>query len=251
MKIATFATFPERDQFAQRVAEDILPQVDRLQIYFNGYRAIPDWAKAGTKESVIHGFLGQGEDDLGDAGKFFLHDEEDAYYIVIDDDLYYPPDFVEQLVAGIEKYGRQVAVTFHGRLLNPALSGRYTSYYRGAGHVLRSCRTLGTVKQDTYIHCPGTNAFAYHTDTIRFHIDDFKHYWPDGRNMADIWTGIKCKAQGVPIVCLAHQQGWITHQPIDLERTIYAWEVNNDGVQTKAINEFGPWPFPRHVELTT
>lgn len=245
--IATVATIRRRQDQLHRVLMDIWPQVDEVYVYLNDY-AQGDWNPPMAYPNVHPQFSGDEppdpEGNLGDAGKFFPHDLHDnCYYITIDDDLLYPKDFVETLVAGIEKYQRSVAVTFHGRVLNPFMS-EYTSYYRGVGEQIASGRVLGSVPVDFPVHFPGTGAFAYHTDTIRFDITDFTRYWPEGRNMADIWAGIKLKKKRVPCICLAHEEKWITHQPINYQDTIFEQTKNKDADQTRAINEARPWGFP-------
>jgi hypothetical protein len=243
---ATLATIKEREQFFYRVCQDLHKQVHGIQAYLNDYDEPPAWQHDFPNLKL---FMAQDEDgDLGDAGKFYKHDQPDSFYVVVDDDLFYPSDFVAVLIDGIERYDFAAAVTLHGRILNPMLNNRFTSYYRDPRAALVQCRTLDHVFKDTVIHCPGTNAFAYHTDTITFDIADFKRYWPKGRNMGDIWSGIKCREQGVPVVCLAHAGGWVRHQPIDLSRTIYEWEKDRDEDQTRAINEFGPWLLPKPLE---
>jgi hypothetical protein len=60
--------------------------------------------------------------------------------------------------------------------------------------------------------------------------------------MADIWAGIRLKEQGVPCVVLAHDRNYVRHLPMDLSDNIYNRYFQHDIDQTRAVNEYGPWP---------
>jgi hypothetical protein len=55
--------------------------------------------------------------------------------------------------------------------------------------------------------------------------------------MADIWFSLAANTAGMARTVLAHDEGWIRHGEINMERTIFAAYVNRDAMQTKAFNE--------------
>lgn len=218
--MASMATFPERLEAMQDVVKAILPQVDKLKVYLNGYEAVPEFLNHEKVEAIL------GE-DLGDAGKFYRNEEWDGYVICIDDDLEYPPNFVDGLLHGIEKYKRQAVVSYHGRTLKAT---PIASYYRKSCEALYRC--LSELKKDQVAHILGTGVMGYHSSTIRPAIEDFPK-----PNMADIWLGLKAQREGVPMVVLRHQEGYIRHSAkVNLERTIASWHKGADEVQTSVCN---------------
>lgn len=223
MVIAHVATVAERSSNLAQVINDILPQVSKLYVYLSkGYESVPAWLDLLRlkHDERIRPILPAY--DKGDAGKFACHFEE-GYHVTVDDDLFYPPDFVEKLVKGCQRYATPVSC--HGRSFG---SFPIESYYRSA---TETYRCLGEVKEDVAVQFPGTGVFCYHTSQIRFALNDFPQ-----KNMADVWAGIKCHQQKVRVMCLAHKEGWIRHQPIN-GGSIWAEEHNNDQRQTEAVNE--------------
>ena len=243
--IATLAALPDRAEYLSRVVDSLLPQVDAVVVWLNGWSAedrsrwIP---RLPAKVRIEHGRKVDGvTPNVGDAGKFVSLPEFVGYRLTCDDDLEYGPDYVghmvkgveryglsdyvEHMIAGVERYGRKAVVSLHGR--------RFTafpveSYYRGTRE---SFHCLAEQLQYEPVHCPGTGVMCYHTDTISFSEDDFPL-----PNMADLHVGLKCEKLGIPRIALAHPKGMITHLPIDLTTTIHAQLRNRDEAQTRLVN---------------
>jgi hypothetical protein len=92
----------------------------------------------------------------------------------------------------------------------------------------------GEVKDDTFVHECGTGCMALHTDTFRFTLDMFTF-----TNMSDILAGIAIQKQSVPIVIMAHKQGWTWFSSkCDNVYSIHNFLNQADAIQTKTINEF-------------
>jgi len=210
MIIASMATVPGREKICEKALCSIEQQVDSLYYW----------------KSVIH-------NRMDDARKFYCL-IEDGYFFTIDDDIIYPPDYAEKMIAAIEKYDRKAVVTLHGKRVRPPIE----SYYNGGAYKKYHC--LGTVEGDHRVHIPGTGVMAYHSDTIRFSMDDFPE-----ENMADIQAGIKCNALGVPVMVIEHAYNYLTYQePPDV--TIWERYARNepDTIQTRLVNETKWLPLP-------
>src|SRR5262249_21870958 len=85
---ASLASVPGRAEPLQAVVAALLPQVDALNVYLNGYEETPpflDDDRIVVAHSREHG-------DRGDAGKFFWAGEVDGYHLLCDDDMGYPAD---------------------------------------------------------------------------------------------------------------------------------------------------------------
>lgn len=222
---ASLCSIPTRKADLARVVASLEPQVDHLNVFLNGYPGIP----AFLKKDWITVARSQDHEDRSDANKAFWTGSVKGYHFLCDDDLIYPPDYVERLIAGIETRGRRAVVGAHGRVLKPVLK----NYYRSAQKVHRC---LGRVQLDAAVHILGTGALAYHTDTLALTWADF----PQG-DMADIWFGIACQKQQVPSVVMRHQPGWMLLTKEGQNDTIFERASKDDGRQTAVLRSAAPW----------
>jgi hypothetical protein len=227
------ASIPSRRDTLRQVVERLLPQVDSLGIYLNNYLDVPDFLK-NPKISVVRS---QDEGDRGDAGKFFWVDKVQGYYFTCDDDLLYPPDYIENLLKVIEDYGRRVVVGVHGAILKEPL----TSYYQSR-KVLHFCKALGA---PTQVHVLGTGTVAFHTSTIKVTPADFPK-----PNMADIWLAVLGQVQQVPFLCVPRGEDWI--KDMDTTDSIFNNSAHRTGsaqdtanLQTQVIQRYQPWKMPQ------
>ena len=212
------ATIPERWQALLEALASLEGQADAVFVYCNGLDARPEYLPAWVK--CLTG------PDAGDAGKFAPATMGIAgdVHVTCDDDLIYPPNFVQRLVEGVERYN--CPVSFHGRRQKAPTA----SYYRGVHHGL-PC--LGFVPFDQDCTVIGTGCMAFRPADVPVRDADF--FAP---NMADILFSRRCAELGVPRMVLAHAAGYIRHSDkVDLSRTIFAAHVNHDDVQTRIFNE--------------
>lgn len=201
---ASLATIPAREAQLRHVVAALLPQVDELGVYLNGYDRVPSF----LRDDQIRIARSQDHGDRGDAGKFAWAGTSSGYHLACDDDLAYPPDYVERLVAGIERHARRAVVGFHGCVLH----AQSADYHRGR-RLLHFWRAL---RADTPVHVLGTGLAGYHASTIRVRPEDFRE-----ANMADVWLGLLGQHQRVPFVCLHHEAGWLRELP-GVTESLYA-----------------------------
>ena len=182
----------------------------------NNYESVPEF----LYHDKIHATL---EDNvLGDAAKFLHVAEQDGYVLVCDDDLIYPPDYVEYMCDKVDEHNCPVS------LLGKVYTDRPIKSFRTGYTELHRC--LGEVDNDYLCDVIGTGAMAYHTDHIEVDISDFKM-----RNMADIWMALLAHEQGVRLVAVQHTKGYVKH--VTYEDRIWAGTVD-DSVQTMILNSF-------------
>lgn len=218
---ASLASIPSRQKMLQKVVESLLPQVDRLNVYLNGYKMKPlflNHAKITTAMSRKHG-------DLGDAGKFFWSGEVEGYHFVCDDDIVYPADYVSRTIATIDDTG--AVVSYHGVKL---LGGSY--YEPGAREVHHFAKLLDSNSQ---VHIGGTGVMAYDTSRVKVSLKDFPT-----PNMADVYMGALCQRQGIPIVCPAHAAGWL----VGLKTAKSIYDAKDASVIDTVIAAHEPWTLP-------
>ena len=220
--IASMAAIPARARHLPRVVESLLPQVDRLRVYLNGYSEVPKCLRhprVDVARSQDHG-------DKGDAGKFWWIARTQGYVFTVDDDIVYPPDYVATYLRAIEGRKRRAVVATHGRTLKRQLR----SYYKDStvfsfGADLARART---------VHVAGTGTTGYHSSTLKLTPQHFSTGF-----MADVHLAVAAKAQGVPLVVLPHRSDWLSM--IKLDDTIYSRFARSDAPQTNLLNSVGPW----------
>ena len=191
---ASLASIPARSAALRHTVESLLPQVDRLGVYLNGYTGVPKFLRGDPRIDVARS---QTHGDRGDAGKFFWVEAEDYdYHLTCDDDLVYPPGWTETLIAGVERYHRRALVGMHGARLveHPA------DYHRS---VETRFHCLGAVEGEHAVHVLGTGAMAWHR-SLSVPPDIF-----ECPNMADLWLARWANGRGVPRIVLPHRRGWL------------------------------------------
>jgi FkbM family methyltransferase len=193
---ASLASVPSRRESLRRTVASLLPQVDRVGVYLNGYNGVPKF----LEHERIDVARSQDHGDRGDAGKFYWSDAGDFdYHLTCDDDLIYPQDWAKTLVAGVERHGRRAAVGTHGALLKPGARD-----YHGSVKARYHC--LKDVLREHPVHVLGTGVACWHS-SLDIGPRVFRH-----PNMADIWLAEWAQREGVPLIVLPHKAGWLRLQ---------------------------------------
>lgn len=183
---ATMATIPERAGARAMAVESLLPQVDRLIVSF-GHEA-------------------------GDQVKFDCCQEaRDVFILGVDDDLVYPPDYVERTVAGLQEYGYGAVVGWHGFTINQDGS-REDTY-----------RCLGPVDERVKVDVIGTGVVGFHSDVLQLVPSDFPT-----RNAAMFWVAVKATELGLPLVILPHTERWFPAY-VEHQRTMWSETFDETG----------------------
>ena len=183
-------------------------------------------AQASIDTITVYDSPREGRED--DARKF-LGEPESGYMLTVDDDLIYPPDYAETMINHLDRLRAihgPCAISLMGRVIK----GRISSYYNDRVNAFKY--DWRDHDEATHrIHIPGTGVFAYHTDDVRFTMDDFPQ-----QNMADIMVGVKCNALGIPLFRVSPPRSkWIKAQ--DVPDSIWDRDHMNDNVHTDIINK--------------
>jgi len=218
MITAQIASLPARVETLRLTVNSLIDQVDLLFVGLNNYVAVPDFLENNRK--IISILM---DNSLGDAAKFYDIDQRSGYVLTCDDDLVYPPGYVEKMIDGVKRHGGIVSLLgkrYDKRPINSFRSG-YTALYR----------CLSRVPADHEVHLGGTGAMALHTDNIKLSIEDFPR-----PNMADIWVAKAAFEQGVKIHVLAHPSRYVGHHRYS--RRIWIMERSRNGFHTETLNSF-------------
>ena len=222
--VACVATMPCRAAQLEIACASLLPQVDRMFIYFNDYAAeqVPEWAVCDpsitwvTSNECPYG-------DLGDVGKFFFCSQEmkDVFRIsgdvfTFDDDIVYPEWYVEQTRQKLSEDSLSCSLlSYHGAILHKGC----TDYH--------SQKTIfevkGGVAQLTKVHVGGTGCMSFRSSLFAPSLKMFQH-----TNMSDILVAKWAKENGVNVYVLPHQEGDFRIL-LEAQNTIFAATFRRDG----------------------
>lgn len=203
MITANIATYSGRKDFLPKVIESLKRQtmkLDAIRVWYNDYE--PE-----NVPGIVQHFNGM---DYTDRGKFIWLDNirvtgKHEIYFSCDDDLEYPPDYVERTLEGMNRHPGKV-VSYHGR----RLKGENKNYY----FEHQAYNFLATINEDKDIEVPGTGVTAFDTRVL---IPDIIQY--NDNCMADVLMALEMAKAGVKGVCLSHKRGWVNNLPA--EDTIY------------------------------
>ncbi len=137
-----------------------------------------------------------------------------VWRIVCDDDLIYPPDYIERMIAAAKTLGCPVSA--HGVTLKRS----FFSYYRS--REVHHCTRR--VREAQQVDVLGTGALCYRSDWLDLAIEDFPL-----ENMADTQLAVLMKKRGIPGYVVPHEAGWIKLADPNDRDTIWHASRRRDG----------------------
>ena len=200
---ANLATIEARKGTLQEVVDSLRFQVDVVRVYGNDY--VPQLE--GDNVEVYSG------PDYTDNAKFFWLPISKGLYLSCDDDIIYPPNYVNTILKARNKYPN-TWLTFHGRKLKGLNLNYYTEHH--------SYQCLRDVEGDYEVDVVGTGVSAFDTDLIKF--DPLT--WNDYR-MSDLLASLELAKKDIKAVCLGHKRFWIKSAKSHLRQSIHQREQGN------------------------
>ena len=180
--LAVVVTMPGRP--LERVLESLRPQVDELAVYCNSFSSAP---KSAALADRVHC---DPDNTAGASGKFFLTRSWDGIYLACDDDLCYPPDYVQVMCDAVRQWDGRALVTCHGRVLHVGCFQAARSSYRA----FDNCH-------ERWLNYPGSCALAFDTRL------EVPNVFP--KNNEESALAVWAQQHGVPIWLLPHEAGWL------------------------------------------
>ena len=207
-------TIERRDNLIDTI-NSIINQVDKLIIYQNGYKEKKD-NLLNEKIEIISSL--DTKIDMGDAGKFYsVSKYKNSYYFSIDDDLIYPPDYVEKTINHLTELNNQSVVSYHGKNFSKFSKSYYSDLERHNNY-----RCLDRVNENKIIEFPGTGVMCFHTDYFKLKFENFEY-----PNIADVFLGIELIKQNKNCICLKHEENWIKQRNINFDKSLYNLNKSN------------------------
>lgn len=214
MIIGKMATYPKREKELRQAVMSVLPQVDKLIICLNEYKTIPAWLTGEKRiESIIP------KRDLKDLGKFITVDHDYSYCVYFDDDILYPPDYVETIITGLNNSATSSVVSFHGSIYSPpvfSFNPKKLKAYLGFRLKLSNPEWYRRVypfhqKLETkkWVEQVGTGVLALRKE----HEPPLK-YMENSIKFVDVRFSKWCFENKIKMVCLERPANWIREQSV-------------------------------------
>jgi len=220
-RVAAIATLANRVETFQKVLPVIHAQVDHVFIYLDGYSVPPIFLESFDRVTVRRA---EEVGDLHASSRFLcLQDLSTPTVVVIaDDDIIYPPDYVDRLVNALQQLDGRAVVGVHGRIFLPP----HQSYVRDAT-IFHFTREL---IQARHVHELGTGTCAF----ISSNLDVDPREWGRG-DMDDIIVATEAQRRGLPRIAVARAAGWVKAHVQNQPDSLWAKTLIDDSEQSRRM----------------
>jgi len=199
------ASIPSRCEGLRRVVADLLPQCNKMFVYLNHYSNEPGFL-VHPKIEVFHS---EAHGNHGCPGKFYRAADHGGYFFAVDDDIFYPSNYVEKMCEAVDRWRACVGV--HGiRLRNFPVVDYYSERDR------ETFRFSKARAEDSLVDILGTGTLAFHTRHVKV-----TSAWFDHPQLSDIPVAADLQRQGVKRVCVARTAGWLKEMPESSEPSLF------------------------------
>ncbi len=215
--VAGMATMPSRAATTSRAIASVVSQVDRLWLFLDRFDSVPSYAE----HERIRVVRSQDVGDLRANGKLLAVEREPhpCVFFGVDDDIEYPPDYCETLVAHIERYRGKAIVGVHAAVL-PAVVDSYGQDIKVLHRRADQARAEG-------VDLLGSDSLAFRTSTLAFDVHD----WPDV-NMVDLSFARTARERSISLVTVPRAANWIRALDENQDDSIWAGVLRDDSRQT-------------------
>jgi hypothetical protein len=252
MIVASMASLSSRVKLLEQTVASLLPQVDAVCVYLNGYPRVPDCLK---QPKVLHAVLSVDAGWRGAEAKLWFWDgdefvgaprwQPDDVALICDDDIVYPVDYAEQMTAALARRPGTIACV-HGSIMTEPFV-RYAESRMVA-------RTVGSLDRDTQVHIPGTGTMAFRYGDMAGVLEGALRRDFVWSHAVDPHVAVICHRQSIPIWSVARPPRWLVTPPHPTEgMEIFSTRtgVANDVAETAILKGAGPWPtLPVAADMT-
>lgn len=231
-RIGGMATMPTRAHTLAIALDSILPQVDRLFLYFDKHERVPDFVAGRPK---IVPLLPAQYGPIGGDGKLLgaLLMGSPCLYFCFDDDIFYPLGYVELLASGLERHRFGALVGIHAtRFVAPHLS------YRRHRQVLHFSAPLAS---DVPVDEIGAGTLAFHSGRFRVDPRAWRYH-----TMGDLMVAIEGVRRGLPRIALRRPARFVMPLEEVQHDSLFRKLLQDDSLETaimrRVLDEFpGGW----------
>jgi hypothetical protein len=193
--VAGMATLEARKETFSLALPTVMGQVDRLYLYLDGYREVPEFVRGDPRIAAV---LSHDLPNLHANGKLLglALEPGDFLYVSVDDDFSYSPRFVDHLRTGLSRYDDRAVVGYHGVMLRRPLTG----YNRDKTTIPYTSRPL----EDRTVDAIGTGAAMFRSSHLRFDVRTWPH-----TNMVDLGLAVEAARMKLPMISLARRKRYL------------------------------------------
>jgi hypothetical protein len=221
--VAGMATMPSRSATFPYALRSILRQVDRVYLYLDGHTDIPDVVRGNPRIVITRS---QDVPGLRANGKMLGLAREDraCLYVAVDDDIYYPRNFIASLRRALAAFGDTAVVGYHGSIL-----ARPLVRYNADRAVFPYTTALDESRP---VDVLGTGAVMFSSRALRFDVRS----WPF-TNMVDLGLAIEAARANVPMICIARKRKSVLMLDGIQRDSIFAALKRDDSRQTELARQ--------------
>lgn len=212
------ASVLEREEQLKIVVERIAQQYGGhkviIQLVLNFYNEVPEWL---SQFDFVVPHLNPNNTNAHDSIWEFV--PNDGYIFIMDDDIFYPLDFFENLILSVERHKRRAVCTCHG-----------SNFLLPAKDYMDSRVTYGftdKMERDIFVDLCGVGVCAWHTDTFDKQpaLADFRIPF-----MRDLFFSKFCLHRDVKIVNIQRPGNWL--QGLETPGlSVWSQTINNSGLR--------------------
>ncbi len=216
--IGSIATMPSRANTFKKTLNSILPQVNQLYVFLDGFEEIPLEL---LKQPNCHITLLPQQGSLHASSRFLAPHlfGSDATVILFDDDILYPPDYVAQAKLALAQYGGKAIIGFHGTIFLPP----HLSYARNR-HTFHFATKLD---MDTHVHELGCGTAAFHSSKFRPDPATWRHH-----QMDDLYMAAEALKTKLSLISIKREANWLTPLAENQKDSLWRATQQNDRAQT-------------------
>ena len=193
LRVFSLASIPERYENLTHIIPDILAQADVLHIHWVGYKT--PVSNAWQDPNIIHHTWAKAGSQIR-FQPYALY--SNAYFFSIDDDILYPPNYAEKMIAAMQQYKNKVVCCLHGNNINLV---KRSQFYTKDRKNINFKNALGANRR---ILIPGTGTTCFYTPHMKINFQDYVEY-----NMSDVYTGCFLAKQHIPVVAIQREAMWL------------------------------------------
>jgi hypothetical protein len=220
-RVAAMATMASRLETFRKVLPVIHAQVDHVFIYLDGYTAFPKFLENFDRVTV---YKAEDVGNLHCSSRFLCLQELNAPAVVamVDDDIIYPPNYIDRLVGELKECDGNAIVGVHGRIFVPP----HKSYVRDAV-VYHFAKEL---PRSRHVHAVGVGTCAFVASNFPVNPREW------GRtDMDDINVAIEAQRRGLPRTAIARADGWMKPHPEPQADSIWNKMRADDSEQSRLM----------------
>jgi hypothetical protein len=194
-RIVAIATQPARLQTFEVMLPAIHGQADRVFVYLDGFYTVPGFL---TRFDRVVVRRSEALGDLHASSRFLCLQQLDspAVVAIVDDDILYPPDYLEKMAAILQRWNGGAVVGVHGRIFVPP----HMSYVRNA----IVFPFFSALKAARHVHELGAGTCAFVSN--RLAVDPCG--W-DRTDMDDIVVALEAQKRKLPRIAIARGDAWL------------------------------------------